>query len=180
MTKCFLVQKVNVRTTVVPGKPFCCDPPVEGCTPTPDREESTFDIARVDTGEILVRDTWYMRGLPPGAMWFQTITERNRPSGPNDWPEEGYVKPSPDAARGPSYTFADGEHLTVMTPGGVWVIDSRASNCTMPYDYNHRCWVRHGEPPEITVDKAGTTCAAGAGSIQCGSYHGFLQNGSLT
>lgn len=53
-------------------------------------------------------------------------------------------------------------------------------NCTMPYDYEHRCWVRHGEPPAITVDKQGHTCAAGAGSIQCGSYHGFLEDGALT
>jgi hypothetical protein len=39
--------------------------------------------------------------------------------------------------------------------------------------------VRHGEAPNITVDKNGVTCGAGAGSIQCGSYHGFLRNGEL-
>lgn len=31
----------------------------------------------------------------------------------------------------------------------------------------------------ITVDKNGTTCAAGAGSISAGPYHGFLRNGQL-
>jgi hypothetical protein len=67
-----------------------------------------------------------------------------------------------------------------MTPGGEWIIDSRASNCTMPEDTEHRCWVRHGEAPDFHVDKNGKTCNAGAGSIKCGSYHGFLQNGFLT
>jgi hypothetical protein len=71
-------------------------------------------------------------------------------------------------------------HLNVMLPNGrVWDIDSRASNCTMKEDKNHRCWVRHGEPPHITVDKDGVTCQAGAGSIQAGDYHGFLQDGEI-
>jgi hypothetical protein len=72
-------------------------------------------------------------------------------------------------------------HLNVVCPGGSqWDIDSRASNCTMPDDRSHRCWVRHGEAPIVTVDKSGKTCAAGAGSIAAGTYHGFLQNGELT
>jgi hypothetical protein len=44
----------------------------------------------------------------------------------------------------------------------------------------HKCWVRHGEPPNHTVDKRGNTCGAGAGSILSGSYHGFLRDGSFT
>lgn len=44
----------------------------------------------------------------------------------------------------------------------------------------HKCWCRHGEAPNFTVDKNGVTCIAGAGSIQIGNYHGFLQNGFLT
>lgn len=57
-----------------------------------------------------------------------------------------------------------------------------ASNCTMPDDKNHKCWVRHGRPEDGTlhVDKNGHTCAAGAGSIVAGNYHGFLHNGHLT
>lgn len=70
--------------------------------------------------------------------------------------------------------------LLVKTPGGDWNVDSRAHNCTLKDDRRHRCWVRHGAPPNITVDKVGLTCAAGAGSIQAGSYHGFLRNGYLT
>jgi hypothetical protein len=75
----------------------------------------------------------------------------------------------------------DGTHLHVRLPNGeFWNVDGRASNCTMPDDRLHRCWVRHGEPPLVTVDKNGLTCAAGAGSIQAGDYHGFLVEGVLS
>ncbi len=91
---------------------------------------------------------------PPGAMWDA------------DW----------NGRKGP-----DGRCLTVKCPNGdEWTIDSRATNCTMPDDSEHRCWIRHGEPPAITVDKDGLTCAAGAGSIQAGTYHGFLRGGVFT
>ena len=75
----------------------------------------------------------------------------------------------------------DGRHLFAILPNGhEWDIDGRASNCTMPKDRVHRCWVRTGEPPNITVGKGGNTCKAGAGSIAAGDYHGFLRNGSFT
>ena len=76
----------------------------------------------------------------------------------------------------------DGRYLMVKTPGGLWPIDERASNCTVPDDNEHRCWIRHGRPEDGTlhVDKNGLTCAAGAGSIVCGNYHGFLHHGHLT
>jgi hypothetical protein len=74
----------------------------------------------------------------------------------------------------------DGKSLHVVCPDGhSWCIDSRASNCTMKDDDIHKCWVRHGEPPNLTVDKNGHTCAAGAGSIQTPNWHGFLRNGEL-
>lgn len=83
----------------------------------------------------------------------------------------------------PNHVFWDnqkGPHLEVVLPNGChWNIDSRASNCGSPEDKQHRCWVRHGVPPEITVDKAGHTCTAGAGSIDMGGWHGFLRNGYL-
>lgn len=97
-------------------------------------------------------------GAPPGATWDAW------------W--------LPDAWRGP-----DGIAYTVRCPNGHdWHVDSRASNCTLPDDKIHRCWVRHGDPREchVTVDKQGRTCAAGAGSIQAGDYHGFLRDGVLT
>lgn len=75
----------------------------------------------------------------------------------------------------------DGRSLVTKCPGGSeWMIDGRASNCTLPNDDVHRCWIRHGEPPRLTVDKNGLTCAAGAGSIQAGNYHGFLRDGVFT
>lgn len=104
---------------------------------------------RVDTGEEII-------DLPPGAMYY--VTEASQP----------YYRPGPD-----------GRTLFVVTPGGHWSPDSRASNCTDPDDNRHYCWVRHGEPPLITVDKKGETCKAGAGSIGIGGYHGFLRNGKL-
>lgn len=92
---------------------------------------------------------------PIGAMWFA------------DW----YLP----ACAGP-----DGHSLVVRTPGGDWLVDSRASNCTLPNDDVHKCWVRTGEPPNITVGKGGFTCAAGAGSIlMSNGYHAFLQDGIL-
>lgn len=74
---------------------------------------------------------------------------------------------------------ADGMSVTVKTPGGDWTIDAQCSNCTMPDDQTHKCWVRHGTPPLLTVDKNGHTCGAGAGSIAQPGYHGFLRNGYL-
>ncbi|MDA8332768.1 MAG: hypothetical protein M0027_16480 [Candidatus Dormibacteraeota bacterium] len=74
----------------------------------------------------------------------------------------------------------DGLSVMVRCPGGGdWWIDGRASNCTMPKDQEHRCWVRHGEVPNLTVDKRGKTCGAGGGSIIAGKYHGFLRNGEF-
>ena len=107
---------------------------------------------RADNGEIVT-----LRKLPPGAMfdaWWST----------------------PDR-KGP-----DGRSLVAICPDGTeWCIDSRASNCTLPDDRAHKCWIRHGEPPNITVDKNGLTCAAGAGSIVGhNGYHGFLRNGEFT
>jgi len=105
---------------------------------------------------------------PPGAMYFaEWYHYRSRQEGEPivygfDWDNQ-FTPP-----------------LMVVTPGVIWDIDSRASNCTRKNDKTHRCWCRHGEAPNITVDKFGDTCSAGAGSIQCGNYHGFLQNGFLT
>ena len=75
----------------------------------------------------------------------------------------------------------DGRSLEVICPGGGrWNIDGRASNCGSPGDNEHRCWIRHGEPPALTVDKDGNTCVAGGGSIVAGDYHGFLRAGAFT
>ena len=108
---------------------------------------------RSDTGEETT-----LRDAPAGAMWYA------------DW----MLDHGATWNRGP-----DGHCLVVKTPGGEWMVDGRASNCGRPDDNTHHCWVRHGTAPQITVDKNGDTCSAGAGSIQAGSYHGFLRNGYL-
>lgn len=107
----------------------------------------------------------------PGAMYFLP------------WIERRIAELDPES-RKPSWTMhyhlgPDGRVLGVLTPGGAWIIDSRCSNCDRKDDNTHHCWVRHGVAPMITVDKIGNTCAAGAGSIICGDYHGFLRNGEL-
>ncbi len=122
---------------------------------------------RVDTGEIVTtrsRNPSDPPGAPlsapPGAMW-------------NAW-----WLPDTPAWRGP-----DGMSLMVRLPDGHdWLVDAEASNCTRPGDRTHKCWIRHGDPrtEPVTVDKAGETCAAGAGSIASAGYHGFLQAGVLT
>lgn len=98
-----------------------------------------------------------IRDAPPGAMW------------------DAWWYPW----KGP-----DGRSLMVRCPNGRdWSIDGRASNCTLPDDQEHRCWVRTGDPPSVTVSKSAPgqrTCSAGGGSIQAGDYHGFLRDGRLT
>lgn len=109
------------------------------------------EYRRLDTGE-----TTTIRDAPVGAMWYAP------------WMV--------------SYAVGwDGNSLCVKTPGGDWLTDSRASNCTRPDDKTHRCWVRHGDPRtgNIHIDKAGNTCSAGAGSVSAGNWHGFLHNGWL-
>jgi hypothetical protein len=77
----------------------------------------------------------------------------------------------------------NGVHLHGIGPNGdEWDVDGRASNCSMRGDRAHRCWVRTGSPEDgtIHVDKNGHTCAAGAGSVILGNWHGFLHHGQWT
>lgn len=104
---------------------------------------------------------------------------------PTGYPTPGdmYFESCQDVYDEPKCYYWDnckGKHLIVVTPDNHhWNVDSRARNCTMPEDRVHRCWIAHGDPPNVTVDKAGLTCNAGAGSIQTASWHGFLRNGRL-
>ncbi|BCH11921.1 hypothetical protein MesoLj131c_61790 [Mesorhizobium sp. 131-3-5] len=104
---------------------------------------------------------------PVGSCWDAWWISERRKDGPTGC---GYMV-------GP-----DHRSLVVRLPGNRdWQIDSRASNCTMPDDNEHFCWVRHGSPEDGTlhVDKNGHTCAAGAGSIAVPDFHGFLHHGVL-
>lgn len=108
--------------------------------------------------------TFTLHDAPIGAMWDASWMSVKRWQGP------------------------DGICLVVACPGGKdgraleWMVDAVANNCTKPDDVEHKCWVRKGDPRtgKITVGKDGNTCAAGAGSIQIGNYHGFLTNGELS
>lgn len=95
----------------------------------------------------------------------------------------GYYHTSDGVCFG-KWTNCSGQHLVCVLPNGDWWdTGSRASNCTMREDTTHRCWVVNGDPRKgelVTVNKASATCAAGAGSIISGNYHGFLTNGKLT
>jgi hypothetical protein len=122
------------------------------------------DVRRLDSGEVIATDSWggLMLGIPGAMFWFDLEDHRA------------------DERQPKSTVFRSGPQLYCILPDkSPWNIDSRASNCTMPDDFEHRCWVRHGIPPAITVDKDGLTCTAGGGSIQSGSWHGYLRNGEL-
>ena len=112
---------------------------------------------RPDTGEVKEHNS----GFGIGAIWRAVWQPKNC-----DWTNE--TEP----------------HILVRCPNGDgnrdWDIDSRCSNCTLPNDKLHRCWVRSGVAPNLTVNKAGLTCSAGAGSILLPKWHGFLTNGILT
>ena len=120
---------------------------------------SIIGWVRKDTGEQKER----CRDFGVGAMWFAYWYPRNF-----EWDNE--TEP----------------HLMVRCPNGPdstrdWDIDSRAANCGSPEDKLHRCWVRTGAPPLITVSKGqpGQSCVCGAGSIQLSNWHGMLENGVL-
>lgn len=106
---------------------------------------------RPDTGERF--EGGYSK-MPAGAMF-------------NAWWHHGF------------WVGPDGLSLSVVLPGGhIWHIDSQANNCDQP-ERPHQCWIRHGIPPKIDVDKNGDTCRAGGGSIKCYTYHAMLQEGEL-
>lgn len=172
----FLVELVHPHTRRRWAKVYCS---VEGCEEEVELDERgnrrhvkprrftdhVWDVRRMDTGEVIERDSWGGLALGvPGAMFWADIQDQR----------------ADDRAEGSSI-FVSGPQLYVVLPDkNPWNIDGRANNCTLPLDFEHRCWIRHGVPPSITVDKDGLTCAAGAGSIQVGGgWHGFLRNGEL-
>lgn len=89
---------------------------------------------------------WIERELPPGAMFYST------------W-AQGWFNNHPSAS--------DGKVLSVVTPAGVWCIDSESTNGTP----GQAGWTRTGSPPNVTAKP----------SIMVGNnrYHGFLTDGYL-
>jgi hypothetical protein len=112
---------------------------------------SSHIYRRADTGEEMT-----LRDAPDGAMWdaiwFHDV---------------------------PAWCGPDGRALMCRVPTQHdWHIDGPCNNCDQP-NRPHKCWIRHGTPPNLTVDKNGDTCSAGAGSILTSTWHGFLRNGEL-
>lgn len=74
-------------------------------------------------------------------------------------------------------------HLCLVLPDGQhFDTSSRARNCSRPKDRRHRCWTVEGTPEggDLSVGKGGDTCKAGAGSVDTGTWHGFVRDGMLT
>jgi hypothetical protein len=141
----------------MPGHPKACPKCGRVFTPAEDEFQIFCETLyrRADTGEILG-----LRDAPPGASWDAVWY--------HDIPE---------------WCGLDGRAVIVKCPDGHdWHVDGKCSNCTRPDDKVHKCWCRHGDPTkaELTVDKNGDTCQAGAGSIQAPHWHGFLTNGVLS
>ena len=136
-----------------------------------ERHESWTPVGKIirgwkhaETGEVRPKIAdWHV-----GAMWYALWM-------PKKWCWENETGP----------------HLLVHCPNPTpdpkdvlmqtrdWDLDCRASNCTLPNDHVHRCWIRTGNAPDITVAKNGLTCSAGAGSIALPNWHGFLERGYL-
>ncbi len=149
----------------------------------PSEKIGTFDGKITELGELPEEYHWdALKEKYPEMNGAGLHPVYDTPSGELEpgcmyWAEEGTGDAIHTAQTWDNFT---GPALMVVCPNGRhWNIDSRASNCTMPDDKLHRCWCRHGEPPMITVDKNGLTCAAGGGSIIVGDYHGMLQNGEF-
>lgn len=132
--------------------PTTCDKCTYRFTKSDEWQVATSRLWQRSDTEELIR----LQDAPPGAIYDA------------DWLHDRIVGP-------------DGLSLCAVCPGGfTWFIDGQASNCTIKDDYTqkrHHCWIRHGVPPDLTVDKNGPTCQAGAGSIQTGNWHGFLRAG---
>jgi hypothetical protein len=134
----------------------------------PKRQVSCDRLYDTETGE-----------LSPGCMfwsdwehWEEPVTGRSR-----DGVTTTYKVPT---ACPHGWSNCDGRHLHAITPDGhEWDVDGRASNCNRQEDQEHRCWVRTGEPPNVTAGKGGNTCSAGAGSIAAPNWHGFLRAGEF-
>lgn len=151
------------------------DPTPPGQIPAPTRVRQGWDGACSRCAEPIPWETGEVLGSSGNDRMYDTPSGRLEP-GCLFWSDHSGVH-----ACFARWTNCDGRHLHAVLPNGRhWDIDSRARNCGSPDDGEHRCWVRHGEPPNVHVDKAGLTCSAGAGSIAVDGYHGFLHHGVFT
>jgi hypothetical protein len=173
--RCFMVELVNPHSKTEMVRSYCSIADCERAHESDERgsrrhveaeawTSEVWDVLRVDSGDVIATDAWSLSMCRiPGAMFWSSIGDRQA-----------------DEHLAGSRLFASGPQLQVILPdNNPWNIDARANNCGKPADFEHRCWIRHGDPPAITVDKGGLTCTAGAGSIDSGTWHGFLRAGEL-
>jgi hypothetical protein len=155
------------------------------------RHEDLFRLG--DTDDLVT-----LRDAPTGAMWFapwmSDIDEWRGPDGQtlvvrcpgkHDWVVDARASncDSPCANCGVAYSAhkqfgaycSAAERDRAAASGDVTAGEYRRYRDARP----HKCWIRHGTPPKIHVDKAGVTCGAGAGSIAYPGWHGFLRKGRL-
>lgn len=141
---------------------------------------------RSDGGEPVT-----LRDAPVGSMWFATWfrgspeytgpdgeTLTVRLPGGHDWIVDSRASncDSPCALCGKPYHAHLHGQCRELEPGETFDRERHYYRDARP----HRCWVRHGVPPDIHVDKNGVTCGAGGGSIAYPGFHGFLHNGYIT
>jgi hypothetical protein len=167
-----------------------------GCTP----ENGIYHRAEIQIAESQIPEDEMLGGKPedyPRETWpskcgkcgaeapadaIANIYTRRVYDTPSGVPEPGdlfFIVECHDQS-GKCYIWDNcpGQHLHGILPtGDSWDIDSRCNNCTLKEDRLHRCWIRHGDPPNVNVDKNGLTCQAGGGSILTPRWHGFLRNG---
>lgn len=135
-----------------------------------------------------------LRSAPVGAMWFadwMTFYQQGscdghvlgvRLPGNHDWMPEQRASNCDSPCKHCNQPYANHRNEKGEMSG----------RCKPTWTYNdgnphyedarpHKCWVRHGTPPHqiVHVDKSGTTCGAGGGSIAYPGWHGFLHNGEL-
>jgi len=133
-----------------------------------------------DCGQLVPKESLPTKADEPGLKVSYQVFDRRLYDTASGDPEPGDVfwrEQQHDPGKCPYWDNCDGKHLHGILPNGHdWDIDSRARNCDMQEDRQHRCWVRHGRPEDgdVHVDKSGVTCHAGAGYIQVEGYHGHL------
>lgn len=159
-----------------PRWPATCD----GCGKTWEEIEARAEGIEVSR-QVFCSKLWDTPNgdLEPGCIFWSDWEhwDEDIKSSERDGKKIVWGTPTPCRA---GWSNCDGRHLRAIVPGGHdWNMDGRASNCGSPEDQEHRCWVREGEPPMVTVGKGGNTCKAGAGSIATPNWHGFLRGGNF-
>lgn len=177
-----------------PGCAHCGAPVAEAAEEGPGRINRHLAHVTVYRGDLDGEERAGLHGLPgsrfglrPGdAYWSPWLHSGTAPDGEAEEDLRGGVPTQPASARCPSgwSNCADARgHLHLVLPDGKhFDTASRAANCSRPKDRRHRCWTVSGTPEggDLTLGKGGDTCKAGAGSVDTGTWHGFVRDGTMS